>query len=315
MTYFLPSADAVVSAARGLALAHPGQIEVHTSPLYLRALSSHPDRTVALISGGGSGHEPLHTGLLGPGGLDAVCPGEIFASPHNRQIYAAGVAAAKSDGVLLIIKNYTGDVINFQIAAERLRHEGIPVAIVLIDDDVATDNKDTATGRRGTAATVVVEKLLGAFADQGAKLDDLATLGAQIVARSRSLAVAARAQTSPATGEPAFALTSGSLEYGVGIHGERGTGTIERRPVDELVHQMADELLASAARRARPSTGRREWARCHDQPGTARHRVAAVRQAQLTRRPAGGRRARHVHRGARHGRVLHHPDQHGAGVG
>ncbi|ACU70031.1 Glycerone kinase [Catenulispora acidiphila DSM 44928] len=245
MTYFLPSADAVVSAARGLALAHPGQIEVHTSPLYLRALSSHPDRTVALISGGGSGHEPLHTGLLGPGGLDAVCPGEIFASPHNRQIYAAGVAAAKSDGVLLIIKNYTGDVINFQIAAERLRHESIPVATVLIDDDVATDNKDTATGRRGTAATVVVEKLLGAFADQGAKLDDLATLGAQIVARSRSLAVAARAQTSPATGEPAFALTPGSLEYGVGIHGERGTGTIEQRPVDELVHQMADELLAA----------------------------------------------------------------------
>lgn len=245
MTYFLPPADAVVSAARGLALAHPGQIEVHTDPLYLRALTSSPGRTVALIAGGGSGHEPLHTGLLGPGGLDAVCPGEIFASPHNRQIYAAGAAAAKSDGVLLIIKNYTGDVINFSIAAERLRHDGIPVATVLIDDDVATDNKDAATGRRGTAATVVVEKLLGASADQGAKLDELATLGAQIVAHSRSLAVAARAQTSPATGEPAFALAPGSLEYGVGIHGERGTGTIERRPVEKLVHQMADELLAA----------------------------------------------------------------------
>src|SRR6266567_1108860 len=122
MTYFLPATDAVASAARGLALAHPGLIEVHRDPLYLRARSSNPGRTVALVSGGGSGHEPLHTGLLGPGGLDAVCPGEIFASPHNRQIYEASAAAAKSNGVLLIIKNYTGDVINFSIAAERLRH-------------------------------------------------------------------------------------------------------------------------------------------------------------------------------------------------
>ncbi|MBO8190153.1 dihydroxyacetone kinase subunit DhaK [Streptomyces oryzae] len=245
MTYFLPPTDTVAGAARGLALAHPGLIEVHRDPLYLRARSSSPDRTVALVSGGGSGHEPLHTGLLGPGGLDAVCPGEIFASPHNRQIYEAGSAAAKSNGVLFIVKNYTGDVINFQIAAERLRHDGIPVATVLVDEDLATDNKDTATGRRGTAATVIVEKLLGAFADQGAKLEELATLGAAIVAHSRSLAVAARAQTSPATAEPAFPLKPGTLEYGVGIHGERGTGTIEHRPVDALVEQMTDDLLAA----------------------------------------------------------------------
>jgi dihydroxyacetone kinase len=243
MTYFLPAADAVASAARGLALAHPGQIEVHRDPLYLLARSSNPGRTVALVSGGGSGHEPLHTGLLGPGGLDAVCPGEIFASPHNRQIYEAGTAAAKANGVLLIIKNYTGDVINFRIAAERLRHDGIPVATVLVDDDLATDSKDTATGRRGTAATVVLEKLLGARADQGAKLEDLATLGTEIVARSRSLAVAARAQTPPSSTEPAFDLAPGALEYGVGIHGERGTRTIDQRPVEDLVAQMADELL------------------------------------------------------------------------
>lgn len=245
MTYFLPSADAVASAARGLALAHPGLIEVHREPLYLRALTSNPGRTVALVAGGGSGHEPLHTGLLGPGGLDAVCPGEVFASPHNRQIYAASAAAAKGNGVLLIIKNYTGDVINFQIAAERLRHDGIPVATVLVDDDLATDNENAATGRRGTAATVVLEKLLGASADQGTKLDDLAALGADIVAHSRSLAVAARAQTSPSTGEPAFALSAGTLEYGVGIHGERGTGTVEHLPVGELVRRMTEELLAA----------------------------------------------------------------------
>lgn len=243
MTYFLPQADTVLSAARGLALANPGLIEVNSSPLYLRARNSNPGRTVALVAGGGSGHEPLHTGLLGPGGLDAVCPGEIFASPHNRQIYEASAAAAKSNGVLLIIKNYTGDVINFQIAAERLRHDGIPVATVLVDDDLATDSTDTETGRRGTAATVVLEKLLGAFADQGAKLDELAALGADIVARSRSLAVAARAQTSPSTAAPAFDLNPGTLDYGVGIHGERGTRTIEHRPVEELVAQMTDDLL------------------------------------------------------------------------
>ncbi|MER6914574.1 dihydroxyacetone kinase family protein [Streptomyces sp. NPDC000594] len=245
MTYFLPATGAVARAARGLALAHPGLIAVHGEPLHLRTRVSHPGRTVALVSGGGSGHEPLHTGLLGPGGLDAVCPGEIFASPHNRQIYEAGAAVAKRDGVLFIVKNYTGDVINFRIAAERLRHDGVPVATVLVDDDLATESEDTATGRRGTAATVVVEKLLGAFADRGARLDELAALGARIVARSRSLAVAARAQTSPATGEPAFALGPGALEYGVGIHGERGTGTIEHRPVDELVRRMTDDLLAA----------------------------------------------------------------------
>ncbi|GAA1115269.1 hypothetical protein GCM10009630_10870 [Kribbella jejuensis] len=245
MTHFLPATQAVQTAVRGLALANPGLIEVHSDPLYVRAAAGNPARTVALVAGGGSGHEPLHTGLLGAGGLDAVCPGEIFASPHNRQIYEAGTAVAKSNGVLLIIKNYTGDVINFQIAAERLRHDGVPVATVLIDDDLATDKEDSATGRRGTAATVVVEKLLGAAADRGVKLDELATLGAEIVARSRSLAIAARAQTSPATGEPAFALDAGTLEYGVGIHGERGTGTVDRRPVGELVRGMTDDLLAA----------------------------------------------------------------------
>nr|WP_030560015.1 dihydroxyacetone kinase subunit DhaK [Streptomyces aureocirculatus] len=245
MTYFLPETDAVPTAARGLALTHPDTIAVHDAPLHLTARTPHPDRRVALVSGGGSGHEPLHTGLLGCGGLDAVCPGQVFASPHNRQIYEASRAVAKRDGVLLIVKNYTGDVINFQIAAERLRHDGIPVASVLVDDDLATDIADSATGRRGTAATVIVEKLLGAAADRGATLEELAALGSRIVSRSRSLAVAARAQTSPTTGVPAFDLPAGILEYGVGIHGERGVRTMARPPVDTLVRQMTDELLAA----------------------------------------------------------------------
>ncbi|MEU1020030.1 dihydroxyacetone kinase family protein [Streptomyces sp. NPDC005898] len=243
MSYFLPENHPVLTAARGLALAHPGMIEVNSAPLYLRALDPHPDRTVALVSGGGSGHEPLHTGLLGRGGLDAVCPGEIFASPHNRQIYEASAAAAKSGGVLLVVKNYTGDVINFQIAAERLRHDGVQVATVLVDDDLATDSADSATGRRGTAATVVVEKLLGAAADRGAGLEELADLGRRIVAASRSVAVAARAQTSPTTVAPAFTLEADTLDYGVGIHGERGTRTIARPATGDLVRRMTDDLL------------------------------------------------------------------------
>ncbi|MFF1379013.1 dihydroxyacetone kinase subunit DhaK [Streptomyces sp. NPDC058308] len=243
MSHFLPENDAVLTAARGLAQAHAGLIEVNSSPLYLRALDADPARTVGLVSGGGSGHEPLHTGLLGRGGLDAVCPGAVFASPHNRQIYEASAAAAKSDGVLHIVKNYTGDVINFQIAAERLRHDGIPVATVLVDDDLATDSVDSATGRRGTAATVVVEKLLGAAADRGATLEELADLGRRIVARSRSIAVAARAQTSPTTLSPAFELDQGTLDYGVGIHGERGIRTIARPATGDLVRRMTDDLL------------------------------------------------------------------------
>lgn len=243
MSHFLPETDAVLTAARGLALAHAGLIEVNSSPLYLRARDADPARSVALVSGGGSGHEPLHTGLLGRGGLDAVCPGEIFASPHNRQIYEASAAAAKSGGVLHIVKNYTGDVINFQIAAERLRHDGIPVATVLVDDDLATDSADSATGRRGTAATVVVEKLLGAAADRGATLEELTDLGQRVVAHSRSIAVAARAQTSPATVHPAFELDEGTLDYGVGIHGERGIRTIARPATGDLVRRMTDDLL------------------------------------------------------------------------
>ncbi|MEV0443812.1 dihydroxyacetone kinase family protein [Streptomyces spectabilis] len=245
MSYFLPESAPVLTAARGLALAHPGIVEVNSAPLYLRARAADPGRRVALVSGGGSGHEPLHTGLLGRGGLDAVCPGEVFASPHNRQIYEASAAVAKSEGVLLVVKNYTGDVINFQIAAERLRHDGIPVATVLVDDDLATDSADSATGRRGTAATVVVEKLLGAAADRGASLAELQELGTRVVAQSRSVAVAARAQTSPTTTAPAFTLEPGDLDYGVGIHGERGTRTIARPAVDDLVRRMTDDLLDS----------------------------------------------------------------------
>lgn len=235
--------DPVPAAVRGFARAHADLVVLHEDPIHLVARDRAPGRRVGLVSGGGSGHEPLHAGFLGRGMLDAVAPGPVFTSPHNKAVLHASRAAAGPDGVLHVVKNYTGDRINFGIAAERLRMEGVDVARVLVDDDLATDGLDTATGRRGTGATVVVEKILGAAADTGAGLTELATLGTDVAAASRSLAVASRAQSSARTGEPAFAL-DGQLDYGVGIHGERARRSVDRPPTEELVDRMLDEIVA-----------------------------------------------------------------------
>ncbi|MCI9888262.1 dihydroxyacetone kinase subunit DhaK [Micrococcales bacterium 31B] len=210
---------------------------------FLAATAPSGQRQVALVSGGGAGHEPLHGGFVGPGGLDAACPGEVFTSPHNRQIYAGSRAVARPGGVLHIVKNYTGDVLNFGIAAERLRREGIAVETVLVDDDLGTDA--AAIGRRGTAATLVLEKILGAAADTGLGLGGLAQLGRDVVARTRSVAVAFAAQNSLDTGRAAFDIAEGSLEYGVGIHGERGAQAVDLADAAELVRRMVTELLAA----------------------------------------------------------------------
>lgn len=237
--------DPALGGVRGFARAHRALVELREDPLFLTARERSEGRRVGIVSGGGSGHEPLHAGFLGRGMLDAVAPGRVFASPHNRQVYEASKAVAREEGVVHVVKNYTGDRINFGIAAERLRHDGIEVRRVLVDDDLATDSADTATGRRGTAATVVVEKLLGAAADQGRGLEELAALGAEVAASSRSLAVAARAQTSLQTGRDAFELGPDELEYGVGIHGERAARTIPRPPLDALLDRMLSEILAA----------------------------------------------------------------------
>jgi dihydroxyacetone kinase len=240
---FLPVDAPVDAALRGFALAHPGLVSLHEDPLYVTARDRHPGRRVGLLSGGGSGHEPLHAGFVGRGMLDAAVPGRVFASPHNRQVYEASRAVAGGDGVLHVVKNYTGDRINFGIAAERLRADGIPVRRVLVDDDLATDDAETATGRRGTGATVVVEKLLGGAADAGLGLDELAEAGAAFAAASRSIAVAARAQTAPGRGGEAFALADGEIEYGVGIHGERAARTVPRPDFADLVDRMTQQVL------------------------------------------------------------------------
>uniref|UniRef100_A0AAU3GPJ5 Dihydroxyacetone kinase subunit DhaK n=1 Tax=Streptomyces sp. NBC_01401 TaxID=2903854 RepID=A0AAU3GPJ5_9ACTN len=240
---FLPADHAVEHALNGLVLSHPGLLRLNEEPLYVAARERHPARRVGLVSGGGSGHEPLHTGFVGSGMLDAAVPGRVFASPHNRQVFEASRDAAGEGGVLHIVKNYTGDRINFGIAAERLRAEGIPVRRVLVDDDLATESDETATGRRGTGATVLVEKLLGGAADTGLGLDELAALGAEFAAASRSVAVASRAQTAFSRGGEAFQLPDGTLEYGVGIHGERAVSTLEHPGFEPLVDRMTGQLL------------------------------------------------------------------------
>lgn len=165
MRFEFDDRDPARDAAMAYAAAHPSTQAVHLDPLYVYAREAAPGRQVALLSGGGSGHEPLHGGFVGPGGLDAAVPGRIFASPHSRQIYEAALRVARPGGVLFLVKNYTGDVVNFGIAAERVRAHGIAVEILVIADDVATAD----TGEmRGTAATVVVEQVLGALADDPA---------------------------------------------------------------------------------------------------------------------------------------------------
>jgi dihydroxyacetone kinase-like protein len=235
-------ADIVDRSLSGLAKTYPDIVELRTDPLFVLARERCPGRRVGLVSGGGSGHEPMHVGLVGHGMLDAAVPGRVFASPHNRQIYQASLAAAGDAGVLHIVKNYTGDRINFGIAAERLKADGIAVARVLVDDDLATDDPEARTGRRGTAATIVVEKVLGAAADEGLDLEQLQTAGMRVAAHSRSVAVAATAQTKLSTGTPAFEIPDGRLEYGVGIHGERAREVVARPDFESLIGRMVSQV-------------------------------------------------------------------------
>lgn len=244
-SYFENSTDDLVpDALAGFARAHADLVAYDIGNVYFTARHTAPGRRVGLLSGGGSGHEPMHAGFVGAGMLDAACPGRVFASPHNRQVYQASLAVARSEGVLHIVKNYTGDRINFGIAAERLAHQDIPCTRVLVDDDLASDSEDIAAGRRGTGGTVLLEKILGGAADTGLGLRELTDLGTALVRRCRTLAVASAAHTAPTTGDRAFELAAGDLEFGVGIHGERADHTRREGPVSALVEEMTETLLA-----------------------------------------------------------------------
>ena len=199
---------------------------------------------VALVSGGGSGHEPAHAGYVGTGMLDAAVAGAVFTSPTPDQVYEAIMAVADRQGVLLVIKNYTGDVMNFEMAADMARDEGIPVEQVIVDDDVAVDGSLYTVGRRGVAGTVFVHKIAGAKAETGASLEEVKAAAQKVIDNVRSMGMAIRPCTVPAAGKPGFALGEDEMEIGIGIHGEPGTHRESLRSADEIVDMLLDKILA-----------------------------------------------------------------------
>ncbi|WP_067454396.1 dihydroxyacetone kinase subunit DhaK [Actinomadura macra] len=227
-------ADVVPDALRGLAAAHPSLRVDAASGTVVRADAPRA-RKVGLVSGGGSGHEPLHVGFVGHGMLDAACPGEVFTSPVPDQIIAATMAVNGGAGVLHVVKNYTGDVLNFRMAAELAEDEDIEVAAVVVDDDVAVEDSTYTAGRRGTGATLFVEKIAGALAEEGADLAAVAAVAREVNERSRSFGVALSPCTVPAAGAPTFELAEDEMELGIGIHGEPGRERVKAGTAAEIV--------------------------------------------------------------------------------
>ncbi|WP_326651873.1 MULTISPECIES: dihydroxyacetone kinase subunit DhaK [unclassified Streptomyces] len=232
-------ADALV----GVAAAHPSLV-VDTSDRYIVRAGGPTAGKVGLVSGGGSGHEPLHGGFVGYGMLDAACPGEVFTSPVPDQILAATRAVDGGAGVLHIVKNYTGDVLNFQMAADLAADDGVRVEGVVVNDDVAVENSTWTAGRRGTGATVFVEKIVGAAAELGADLASAAAWGREVNDRSRSFGVALTPCTVPAAGKPGFELGEDEIELGVGIHGEPGRARSRLVSAKEIVAVALDAIHA-----------------------------------------------------------------------
>ena len=227
----------------GLKKAFPQYVQrVEGSSVIARAEKK--EGKVALVSGGGSGHEPAHAGYVGCGMLDAAVPGAVFTSPTPDQVYEAIKAVATDKGVLMIIKNYTGDVMNFEMAADMARDEGITVDEVIVNDDVAVDGSLYTVGRRGVAGTVFVHKITGAKAETGASLEEVKATAQKVIDNVRTMSMAIKPCTVPAAGKPGFELGEDEMEIGIGIHGEPGTHREALRPADEIVDMMMDKILA-----------------------------------------------------------------------
>lgn len=237
----------------------PDQVEdqmvqgmVKAYPQYLRKLdcgnvvvrSSKKEGKVALISGGGSGHEPAHGGYVGKGMLDAAVAGPVFTSPTPDQVYEGIKAIATDAGVLMVIKNYTGDVMNFEMAAEMAEADGITVKQVVVNDDVAVKDSLYTVGRRGVAGTIFVHKIAGALAESGADLDAVTAVAQKVIDNVRTMGAAIRPCTVPAAGKPGFELGEDEMEVGIGIHGEPGTHREKIKPVDEIVDMLLAQILA-----------------------------------------------------------------------
>ncbi len=236
--------QAVVSeSVEGFGLAHADIVTVHTDPLYVARVGGAVTGKVGLVSGGGSGHEPLHAGFVGAGMLDAAVPGAVFTSPTPDQIAPALAASDGGAGVLAIVKNYTGDVLNFETAAELADADGVTVRSVVVNDDVAVEDSLYTAGRRGVAGTVAVEKIAGAAADRGDSLDAVAAVAERVIANVRTMGVALSACTVPHAGKPSFDLPEDEIEVGIGIHGEPGR---HRRPMataDEITQMLLDPVV------------------------------------------------------------------------
>ena len=230
--------NVVRESLEGLALAHSNLVRVCTDPHYVvRAVAPVPGK-VALVSGGGSGHEPLHTGYVGVGMLDAACPGEMFTSPTPDQIELATKAVDGGAGVLHIVKNYAGDVMNFEMAAELCQMDGIQIESVIMNDDVAVEDSLYTAGRRGVGVTVLAEKVCGAAAERGYDLGRVAALCREVNAQGRSMGMALTSCTVPAVGKPTFDLSDEEMEMGVGIHGEPGRKRVPLGTAREIAETM-----------------------------------------------------------------------------
>jgi len=240
MKKFINKTDSILAESlSGFALAHQDLVSLNLDPNFLMRKQKAVNK-VAIISGGGSGHEPLHAGYIGYGMLDAACPGHVFTSPTPDQMLAAAEAVHAGKGILFIVKNYAGDVMNFEMAAEMLPFES---ATVLTSDDCAVINSTYTTGRRGVAGTVIVEKCVGSLAETGADLQACKALGDKVNSRTASMGVALTSCTVPAAGRPTFDISDSELEMGVGIHGEPGRRREAMREADAIVTDVVNAIL------------------------------------------------------------------------
>jgi dihydroxyacetone kinase-like protein len=236
--------DVLKEALLGVEAAHPDLKVDHANRIIYRGTPKAKGK-VALISGGGSGHEPLHGGFVGTGMLDAACAGEVFTSPTPDQMQEATKAVDGGAGVLHIVKNYTGDVMNFEMAAELANAEsGIEVATVVTNDDVAVQDSTWTAGRRGVGVTVLLEKIVGAAAEEGRDLAAITALANKVNDSGRSMGMALTSCTVPAAGKPTFDLPDDQMEIGVGIHGEPGRHRVPLAPASEIAQQLVDPILA-----------------------------------------------------------------------
>lgn len=234
--------DVVRDSLEGIAAAHGDLVEVNFDPYYIVRADAPKDGKVAIVSGGGSGHEPMHGGFVGMGMLDAACPGEVFTSPTPDQMLEATKAVSGGAGVLHIVKNYTGDVLNFEMAAELAGDEGIEVEAVVTDDDVAVQDSLYTAGRRGVGVTVLAEKICGAAAEAGQSLAGVADLCRKVNGQGRSMGMALTSCVVPAAGKPTFDLGDDEMEIGIGIHGEPGRERMKAGTAEEVVERLAGPI-------------------------------------------------------------------------